>query len=60
MLAIGIDLEYRSVARSLSRWGPKGDPNVSIIAGSEVVDSLKLICSCSCSSGLLRNIRVLN
>jgi hypothetical protein len=43
MIAIGAVLEFRSVTRSLSRWGPNGEPNVPIATESEVVDSLKLI-----------------
>jgi hypothetical protein len=41
MLAIGVEPEYRSVTRSLSGWGPKGEPNASIIAESEVTDFLR-------------------
>jgi hypothetical protein len=40
MIAIRVEPEYRSVGRSLSRWGPKGEPNASIVAESEIVDSL--------------------
>jgi hypothetical protein len=43
MLAIGIEPEYRSVTRSLSRWGPKGEPNAPIAAESEVIDFLRLL-----------------
>jgi hypothetical protein len=46
MIAIRVEPEYRSVGRSLSRWGPKGEPNASIVVESEIVDSvsrLKLI-----------------
>jgi hypothetical protein len=43
MLAIEIEGEYRSVARSLSGWGPKGEPSDSITAGSEVVDFLRML-----------------
>jgi hypothetical protein len=53
MIAIGVETEYRSVARYLSRWGLKREPNAPIAARSEVVDSLKLTRCCSCSSGLL-------
>jgi hypothetical protein len=28
LIAIGVEPEYRSVARSLSGWSPKGEPNV--------------------------------
>jgi hypothetical protein len=53
MIAIGVELEYRSVARSLSGRGPKGEPNALITAESEVVDFLRRRRSCICSSGLL-------
>jgi hypothetical protein len=43
MLAIGVELEYRSVTRSLSGWGSKGEPNVPIATESEVVDFLRLL-----------------
>jgi hypothetical protein len=43
MLAIGVETEYRSVTRSLSRWGPKGDSNVPITAKNEVADFLRLL-----------------
>jgi hypothetical protein len=43
MLAIGVEPEYRSVTRSLSGWGPKGDSNVPITAKSEVADFLRLL-----------------
>jgi hypothetical protein len=43
MLAIGVEPEYRSVARSLSGWGPKGEPNAPITAKSEVMDFLRLL-----------------
>jgi hypothetical protein len=36
MLAIGVEIDYRSVARLLSGWGPKGEPNAPIAAESEV------------------------
>jgi hypothetical protein len=47
LLAIGVELEYRSVARSLSGWGPKGESDAPIAIESEIVDFfrlLKLIC----------------
>jgi hypothetical protein len=53
MLAIGVQPEYRSVTRSLSEWGPKGEPNAPKAAESEVVNFLRQRRSCSCSSGLL-------
>jgi hypothetical protein len=43
LIAIGIEPEYRSVSRSLSRWGPKGEPNALIIADSEMMDLLRLL-----------------
>jgi hypothetical protein len=27
LIAIEVEPEYRSISRSLSGWGPKGDPN---------------------------------
>jgi hypothetical protein len=43
MLAIMVELEYISVSRSLSRWGPKGELNVPIATESEVADFLRLL-----------------
>jgi hypothetical protein len=43
MLAIGVESEYISVTRSLSRWGPKGEPNALIATESEVTDFLRLL-----------------
>jgi hypothetical protein len=43
MLAIGVETEYRSVSRSLSGWGPKGESNAPITAESEVADILRLL-----------------
>jgi hypothetical protein len=43
MLAIGVETEYRSVTRSLSGWGPKGEPNAPIATESEVTDFLRLL-----------------
>jgi hypothetical protein len=43
MLAIGVETEYRSVTRSLSRWGHKGESNAPIAADSEVTDFLSLL-----------------
>jgi hypothetical protein len=43
MLVIGVEPEYRSVSRSLSGWGPKGEPNAPIITESEVTDFLRLL-----------------
>jgi hypothetical protein len=42
-LVIGVEPEYRSVTRSLSRWGPKGESNAPIAAESKVVDFLRLL-----------------
>jgi hypothetical protein len=38
MLAIRVDPEYRSITRSLSRWGAKEESNALIAAESEVAD----------------------
>jgi hypothetical protein len=43
LIAIRVEAEYRSVARSLSRWGHKEELNAPITDESEVTDSLKLI-----------------
>jgi hypothetical protein len=43
MLAIGVELEYGSVTRSLSGWDPKGEPNAPITAESEVTYFLRLL-----------------
>jgi hypothetical protein len=43
MLAIRVETEYRSVTRSLSGWGPKGESNAPIVAESEVMDFLRLL-----------------
>jgi hypothetical protein len=43
LIAIGIESEYRSVTRSLSGWGPKGELNAPIAAESEVVDFFRLL-----------------
>jgi hypothetical protein len=42
MLAIGVELEYKSITRSLFGWGPKGESNAPIAAESEVADFLML------------------
>jgi hypothetical protein len=42
-IAIGIELEYRYVIRSLSGWGPKGGSNAPIAAESKVADFLRLL-----------------
>jgi hypothetical protein len=43
MLAIGVETEYRSVSRSFSVWGPKGELNAPIAAESEVTNFLRLL-----------------
>jgi hypothetical protein len=43
ILAIRVEPEYRSVSRSLSGLGPKGEHNAPITAESEVVDFLRLL-----------------
>jgi hypothetical protein len=43
LIAIGVESEYRSITRSLSGWGPKGEPNALIVAESEVMDFLRLL-----------------
>jgi hypothetical protein len=43
MLAIGVETGYRSISRSLSGWGPKGEPNVPIAVESKVTDFLRLL-----------------
>jgi hypothetical protein len=43
ILAIGVESKYRTVSRSLSIWGPKGESNVPIATESVVVDFLRLL-----------------
>jgi hypothetical protein len=43
LIAIGVEPEHRYVSRSLSGWGPKGEPNDPITAESEVTDFLRLL-----------------
>jgi hypothetical protein len=43
MLAIGVEPEYRSVTRSLSEWGPKGELNALIVTESEMTNLLRLL-----------------
>jgi hypothetical protein len=43
LIAIGVEQEYRSVSRSLSKWGPKGELIASITAESEMMDLLRLL-----------------
>jgi hypothetical protein len=41
LIAIGVELEYKSVSRS--GWGPKGEPNAPITVESEMTDLLRLL-----------------
>jgi hypothetical protein len=43
LIAIGVELEYRSVSISLSGWGSKGELNAPITAESEMTDLLRLL-----------------
>jgi hypothetical protein len=43
LIAIGIESEYRSVARSLNRKGPKGESNAPITAESKVMNFFRLL-----------------
>jgi hypothetical protein len=43
LIAIGVEPKYRSVSRSLSGWGPKGESNIPITAESDMVDLLRLL-----------------
>jgi hypothetical protein len=43
LIAIGLELGYRSVSRSLSGWGPKGELNTLIAAESEMTELLRLL-----------------
>jgi hypothetical protein len=53
MIVIGVEIEYRYVARLFSGLGPKGELNVLIAVESEVMDFLRWRRSCSCPSGPL-------
>jgi hypothetical protein len=53
MIAIGVEIEYRYVGRSLSEYGPKEELNAPIAAECEVTDFVMRRCSCSCSTDLL-------
>jgi hypothetical protein len=46
MIAIGVESKFRSIIRSLSGRGPKGEPNVPIASGIEVTDFLRRRHSC--------------
>jgi hypothetical protein len=43
LIAIEVELEYKSISRSLSGWGPKGEPNASITVESGMTDLLRLL-----------------
>jgi hypothetical protein len=43
LIAIRVEPEYRFVSKSLSAWGPKGEPNTSIAIQSEMMDLLRLL-----------------
>jgi hypothetical protein len=43
LIAIGVELEYTSVSKSLSGWGSKGEPNAPIAAESKMTDLLRLL-----------------
>jgi hypothetical protein len=43
MIAIGVEAEYRFVARLISGLGLKGESNAPIAARSEVVNFLRLL-----------------
>jgi hypothetical protein len=43
LIAIGVEPEYRSVSRSLSEWGPKGELNAPIVVESEMAGLLRLL-----------------
>jgi hypothetical protein len=43
MITIGVESEYRYVARSLSGWGPKVEPNAMIAAARD--EDVMLLCS---------------
>jgi hypothetical protein len=43
LIAIGVEPEYRSISRSLSGWGPKGEPNALIVVESEMTALFRLL-----------------
>jgi hypothetical protein len=43
LIAIGVESGYRSISRSLSGWGPKGESNAPITAESEMTNLLGLL-----------------
>jgi hypothetical protein len=38
LIAIGVELEYRSIVRSISGWGRKGELDAPITVESEIAD----------------------
>jgi hypothetical protein len=53
MIAIEVEPEYRSVAKSFFGWGLKREFSAPIVTGSEVADFLRQRHSYSCSYDLL-------
>jgi hypothetical protein len=43
MLAIGVETEYRSITKSLSGWGPKGERGHGFLEAVEVDMTIELI-----------------
>jgi hypothetical protein len=43
LIVIRVEPECRSVARSLSGWGPKGEPDAPIAAESEITKLLRML-----------------
>jgi hypothetical protein len=43
LIAIGVEPEYRSISRSLSGLGPKGESNALIAVESDMMDLLRLL-----------------
>jgi hypothetical protein len=41
LIAIGVEPEYKSVSKSLSGWGAKGEFDAPIIAESKIADFLR-------------------
>jgi hypothetical protein len=41
LIAIGVEPEYKSVSKSLSGWGAKGESDAPIIAESKIADFLR-------------------
>jgi hypothetical protein len=41
LIAIELELQYRTIARSLSERGPKGEPDAPVAVGSEITDLLR-------------------